>query len=251
MDKRQELAHEFCFECVSCGYFPAAPTSRKHHTGNPGRPQCAVNDDAVFAGRVAGVGRAKQQALLAPLGVDGLAHYGSWAANGAGIDSPLQAEVKQDVVLENRRAARAHALSIGAVADAEGKVPIVGSFDGSWGSRGHTSHTGQGAIEYCGIPGCVIAQVNKNKYCATCSWWEKYHNGWFLLDKPAHVCYRNYQGSPEGMEAEIAVELIQEVAFTYERYDESCETPIPIPAEERLKVEFLVYSDEDSSTLAQ
>ncbi|XP_063376826.1 uncharacterized protein LOC134664153 isoform X3 [Cydia fagiglandana] len=125
---------------------------------------------------------------------------------------------------------RAIAIEKGQITD-NGIPYIEVEVDGGWAKRsyGHNYNSASGMACIIGknTKKCLYIGI-KNKYCYHCHLYEKDNK-----DVPPHKCFKNYQGSSTGMEAEILVEGFQK-------------------SEEMHGVQYLSFiGDGDSSVFAQ
>ena len=126
--------------------------------------------------------------------------------------SPRSPQEEKKQILENRARVRQHMIEVhGAVPDEHVRVGIMVSADGSWPIRGFSSASGQGALIYengDAFPPTVVTQACRGKYCAKCHWYETVEPTWAC---PVHECPRNWTDSSKSMEADILVNLVEEV----------------------------------------
>ena len=154
-------------------------------------------------------------------------------------------ELSEAQILENRARVRKHMIDVhGADLDEHGRVGMMVSADGSWPIRGFSSASGQGALIYedgDAFPPTIVAQARRGKYCAKCHWYETVEPTWVC---PVHECPRNWTDSSKSMEADILVNLVEEVGRWEAEVDDG--SKVPIPMDRRLVIED-VCVDEDSS----
>ena len=221
--------------CSSCGWEVQLTTSSIVRRGDVGRPPAAVNQQLGTAAVLGGISQHQVGLLLAHLGLYPPKDIKSFTHLADALHRVL-AKLLQKQLRENRRQAYQWELQHGNKPDKQGRIRCTMLGDGSWAVKGYTSSSGQGELIHEGT-GLVVAQGFRNKYCSTCSYYERYEQ-----EPPEHECCRNWAGSSKAMEGNILLQCLLDLQDAAAAADTPKDAKI-IAAE--------VVCDEDNQWLAQ
>ena len=199
--KRLGLISHLKVCCGKCGNIISAKTSP---TVGGRLKTSETNLRAVISGRDCGMGFQKIVRFFAGLDIPKPFHFTSYQALAKTVGSvALQAAQK----CMDAAAAKIRQLyrELDPSLPADGPIPIIVTYDGTWHRRGHSSHYGVGVVVEL-YTGFVLDTFSLSNFCLGCklapSKNSPLYSAW--LDKHRPVCQCNHQGSANSMEVAAA-----------------------------------------------
>ncbi|KAK7478806.1 hypothetical protein BaRGS_00029905, partial [Batillaria attramentaria] len=193
--------------CLTCEE-DVAGTSQYLSTKDDGKKDYTVNQQAVFAALVCGMGAQQLNKFCESMDPPGV-HHKTFQKKVEKLYAKMN-ELEDAVFFETVKYVReVHAKHSGITLSDDDVLDISVSFDGSWITRGHTSHIGIGCVVVLLTGLCIDAHVMCN-FCLKCATTGKKifeekpleYAAWLVKHLPA--CEKNFTGSSGMMEVEAA-----------------------------------------------
>ncbi|XP_077537466.1 uncharacterized protein LOC144149688 [Haemaphysalis longicornis] len=203
-DREYGLAVKLMVVCVNCGDVTAAWSSPRVDGTQKMNP-FAVNILAARAMQTTGNRQAALNDIFSTMNIShrGL-HKKTWQGYIKQKLTPAAARAAEKVTSESARSVRELYREL----DVANPGNIAVSYDGSWMSRGHSSHIGVGVVIEL-FTGLVIDYVVLSNFCAGCERGPKEGDPAYEAWRATHTCQKNTEKKSGEMEVEAALILFE------------------------------------------
>lgn len=209
-EREYGLAVKLCLECVNCGVVSSSWSSPRVEGEQKVNP-FVVNVLAARAMQSSGNRQAALNDVFAEMNIShrGL-HTKTWQHYVKTKLTPAATRAADSVTTESAKAVRELYREL----DIDNPGNIAVSYDGSWMTRGHTSHIGVGTVIEL-FTGLVLDYVVLSNFCAGCERAPDKNDPAYQSWTESHVCQKNTDKKAGEMEVQAALILFERSLAKY------------------------------------